>query len=117
MRPNYVKLFENIPKLQDQKQKLRDILEAEGLKGTATMEKAKKLKLKRENRAEVASLDLSNIVDRRTRRASIPLGKRVKSPKKPANVADSGEEEEEEEVRGRRILQLNPALFDDDESD
>ena len=49
--------------------------------------------------------------------ASIPLGKRVKSPKKPTNVDDSGEEEEEEEVRGRRILKLNPALFDDDESD
>ena len=44
------------------------MLEEEGLKGAATMEKAKKLKLARENRAEFASLDLSNIVDRTTRR-------------------------------------------------
>ena len=55
--------------VKDQKQKIRDMLEAEGLRGPATLEKCKALRVKRETKAEVASLDLSNIIDENVKRS------------------------------------------------
>ena len=53
---------------------LLDKLTAEGLVGKPPLENCKKLKIKRETRAEVAALDLSNIIESRVRRGK-PGGK------------------------------------------
>ena len=53
--------------VKDQKEMLLDKLQAEGLVGKPTLENCKKLKIKRETRAEVAALDLSNIIESRVR--------------------------------------------------
>ena len=54
--------------MKDQKQKIRDLLESKGLKGTPTMENCKALRVKMETEAEVASLDLNNIINEKVKR-------------------------------------------------
>lgn len=54
--------------MKDQKNKLTEMLRAEGMEGGLTLENAKKMKVLRENRAEVASLDLNNIIQKSARK-------------------------------------------------
>jgi len=114
-RLNYVKLFERIPKIKDQKAKLLEILHEEGMTGAPSLERCRKLKQKKDAAAEVASLDLSNIIDVGVKRG---VGSRMlnlsTSTPKPISQSKIVDSEEDDHVSGRRILKLNPALFDDD---
>ena len=41
----------------------------------------------------------------------------MQSSKEPRHVGNSDDSDEDAEVQGRRVLKLNPALFDNDEND
>ncbi|XP_003228271.1 HIRA-interacting protein 3 [Anolis carolinensis] len=61
-RRNYKKLFEGCRSRKAQEEILKRELENLGMKGAPSLAKCKELKQKREEAAEVASLDLSNII-------------------------------------------------------
>ena len=51
-------------------------MEAKGLEGVPTLEKCKKLKIQRETDAEIAALDLNNIIDEKVKRGKRPRDER-----------------------------------------
>ena len=64
------------PKVEDQKRKIKELLESKGLEGVPTLEKCKKLKIQRETDAEIAALDLNNIIDEKVKRGKRPRDER-----------------------------------------
>ena len=62
--------------MEDQKRKIKELLEAKGLEGVPTLEKCKKLKIQRETDAEIAALDLNNIIDEKVKRGKRPRDER-----------------------------------------
>ncbi|XP_067882692.1 HIRA-interacting protein 3-like [Heterodontus francisci] len=62
VRRNYKKLFENCHSNKAKIRALRRELEDLGIEGNPSLEKCKVLRIKREEQAELASLDVANII-------------------------------------------------------
>lgn len=108
VRKNYKKLFEGHRSVKSKVAVLKQELEDLGIKGNPTLEKCKVVKLMREEREELASLDLSNIISNsgrpRRRSAWEPNQTPTKTPQQEHKRYVGSDSEDDEPPRKRRIM-------------
>ncbi|XP_041092604.1 HIRA-interacting protein 3 [Polyodon spathula] len=131
---NYKRLFEGCRSNKAKIGVLRRELEEMGVQGNPSLEKCKRVKLKREEKAELASLDLSNIIEAagRPRRKAAAVWDPFTNPRAPLSPpredyrkcvqsgSESGSDQESGAGGKRRVTDwdnLRGVISDDMESD
>ncbi|XP_061159476.1 HIRA-interacting protein 3 isoform X1 [Syngnathus typhle] len=122
-RRNYKKLLGECRSVRAMVDVLKKELEDIGVHGQASLEKCKKVRLKKEEARELAELDVGNIIDcqgRPKRRGALAQQQQHKSPLDAVRRLVSSDSDEENVQQGRRATNwdnLKGIISDDADSD